>query len=134
MSSNRKNTHQQVFLRQATILRTNLYKWDRQITSTLGEDWPTMLGRLNAALNQCGNLDDGIDDVLEHFVYVPKKAVANPQDIPVFLSSRLASELNEEDRNSLNNAEAGDTVKVVQQYEKSCAELAAKFEDSIVRF
>eukprot|EP00591_Stephanopyxis_turris_P000524 CAMPEP_0195525484 /NCGR_PEP_ID=MMETSP0794_2-20130614/25978_1 /TAXON_ID=515487 /ORGANISM="Stephanopyxis turris, Strain CCMP 815" /LENGTH=93 /DNA_ID=CAMNT_0040655963 /DNA_START=228 /DNA_END=509 /DNA_ORIENTATION=- len=93
-----------------------------------------MLGRLNAALNQCGNLDDGIDDVLEHFVYVPKKAVANPQDIPVFLSSRLASELNEEDRNSLNNAEAGDTVKVVQQYEKSCAELAAKFEDSIVRF
>lgn len=35
-------------------------------------------------------MDKSIDDVLEHFVYVPKQSPANPQDIPLFLSTRLA--------------------------------------------
>lgn len=39
-----------MFLRQAIILRKNLYDWDRVILSPRGEDWPTMVGRLNAAL------------------------------------------------------------------------------------
>ena len=49
-SASRRNEQQQVFLRQATILRKNLYEWDRMLRSSHGEDWPTMLGRLNAAL------------------------------------------------------------------------------------
>jgi len=81
--------HQKVFLREANILRKNLEEWDRTLRSSRGEDWPAMLGRLNAAMSQVGNLDRGIDDVLEHFVYEPKKCTANPQDIPTFLSTRL---------------------------------------------
>ena len=40
--------------------------------------------------NQAGNLDRSIEDLLEHFVYQPKKCTANAQDIPFFLSTRLA--------------------------------------------
>lgn len=43
------NEQQQAFLRQATILRKNLNAWEATICSARGEDWPSMLGRLNAA-------------------------------------------------------------------------------------
>mmetsp|Transcript_25994 Transcript_25994/g.52334 ORF Transcript_25994/g.52334 Transcript_25994/m.52334 type:complete len:82 (+) Transcript_25994:81-326(+) len=43
------NEQQQVFLRQATILRKNLGAWDATLRSARGGDWPSMLGRLNAA-------------------------------------------------------------------------------------
>lgn len=43
------NEQQQTFLRQATILRKNLNAWEATICSARGEDWPSMLGRLNAA-------------------------------------------------------------------------------------
>jgi hypothetical protein len=51
-SSARSSHHQQhqAFSRQATILRKNLNEWDRMLRTPRGEDWPTMLGRLNAAL------------------------------------------------------------------------------------
>jgi len=86
-----------LFLRQGNILRKNLYEWQLILKDPRGEDWQTMCGRMNTAFNQAGSLDDCIDDVLEHFVYVPKKSVINPQDIPVFLSSRV---------------ELGDSVKI----------------------
>eukprot|EP00956_Cyclotella_meneghiniana_P043549 scaffold275516_cov76-Cyclotella_meneghiniana.AAC.1 len=84
------NEQQQTFLRQANILRKNLNAWDGMLHSSRGEDWPSMLGRLNAAFNQTGNLDQTIQDQSEHFVYVPKKSTINPQDIAFFLSTRLA--------------------------------------------
>ena len=46
----RRNEQQQIFTRQANILRKNLFEWDRMLRDPRGEDWPTMLGRLNAAL------------------------------------------------------------------------------------
>ena len=45
----RQNDQQQAFLRQAGILRKNLQAWDTTLHSSQGEDWPSMLGRLNAA-------------------------------------------------------------------------------------
>jgi len=44
------NETQSKFIRQAMILRKNLYEWNRMLLSSTGEDWPTMVGRLNAAL------------------------------------------------------------------------------------
>ena len=43
------NDQQTAFLRQAGILRKNLQAWDTTLHSAHGEDWPSMLGRLNAA-------------------------------------------------------------------------------------
>ena len=43
------NEQQQAFLRQANILRKNLNAWDGMLHSAWGEDWPSMVGRLNAA-------------------------------------------------------------------------------------
>jgi hypothetical protein len=45
----RNNEQQQAFTRQANILRKNLYEWDRMLRTPRGEDWPNMVGRLNAA-------------------------------------------------------------------------------------
>ena len=46
-----RNTEQQkIFIRQATILRKNLQDYDNKLRDPRGEDWPTMLGRLNAAM------------------------------------------------------------------------------------
>ena len=42
--------HQGVFVRQSNILRKNIYEWDEMLRSSTGEDWPSMLGRLNAAM------------------------------------------------------------------------------------
>ena len=84
------NEQQREFLRQATILRKNLLTWDATLHSSRGEDWPSMLGRLNAAYHQAtANLDYGIDDASEHFVYVPKKCTSNAADVAFFLSTRL---------------------------------------------
>jgi len=90
MSSSRELEQQHVFTRQATILRKNLFDWDYRLRTPPGESWPIMVGRLNAALNQTVTLDSSIDDVLEHFVYIPRQSPVNPQDIPNFLSTRLA--------------------------------------------
>jgi len=48
--SGRNTEQQKVFIRQATILRKNLLDWDYKLRDPRGEDWPTMLGRLNAAM------------------------------------------------------------------------------------
>jgi hypothetical protein len=139
----RRNTEQQsVFTRQSTILRKNLGEWDAILRNPRGEDWPKMLGRLNAALNQSANLDRSIEDVLEHFVYLPKKSTANAQDIPFFLSTRLEAPAAEDSsaaqRQSSSQesllAQGADPVKVLARYENRAAELAAEYEDDLVRF
>ncbi|KAL7460689.1 hypothetical protein ACHAXS_001134 [Conticribra weissflogii] len=103
---------QQVFLRQATILRKNLGAWDATLRSTRGEDWPSMLGRLNAAFNQAGNLDHGIEDASEHFVYVPRKCTVNAQDIAFFLSTRLVSATSTVGNSDENNVDANNNTNV----------------------
>eukprot|EP00588_Corethron_pennatum_P009940 CAMPEP_0194266908 /NCGR_PEP_ID=MMETSP0169-20130528/1645_1 /TAXON_ID=218684 /ORGANISM="Corethron pennatum, Strain L29A3" /LENGTH=188 /DNA_ID=CAMNT_0039007683 /DNA_START=27 /DNA_END=593 /DNA_ORIENTATION=+ len=85
--------YQDAFLRQCTILRKNLLDHHDSIACRspyAQESYPAMLGRMNAALNQAKNLDaEAIDDVLEHFVYIPKRCTANPGDMPNFLSTRI---------------------------------------------
>ena len=54
-----------------------------------------MLGRLNAAYHQTTTLNASIDDVMAHFVYLPKQPTANPGDIPFFLSTKLDPLLDE---------------------------------------
>jgi hypothetical protein len=138
MSSGRRTNEQQAtYTRQATILRKNLLEWDRMLRTPRGEDWPTMLGRLNAALNQTVNLDKSIDDVMEHFVYLPKQATANPQDIPFFLSTRLElpgddSGGHTEDASTLNVK--FDPVERLTKFERNAAKLAAQYEENMVRF
>ena len=138
---------QTAYKRQAVILRKNIGEWDRTVRAGLTEDWPKSLGRLNAALNQTVNMDRSIDDVLEHFVYLPLKATANPQDIPFFLSTRLEDEgvaaataakadKDEDDKLpefSLDTKET-DPVKHLAQYEKQAAVIAADYERQMIRF
>jgi hypothetical protein len=132
MSSGRRTIEQQAtYTRQATILRKNLLEWDRMLRTPRGEDWPTMQGRLNAALNQTANLDRSIDDVMEHFVYLPKQSTANPQDIPFFLSTRL--EMPGDDaigstEEAASNSFKGDPVEKLTEYERNAAKLAAQYE------
>lgn len=60
----RRNTESQsVYTRQASILRKNLTDWDAILRNPKGEDWPRMLGRLNAAMNQSSNMDKCVEDV-----------------------------------------------------------------------
>mmetsp|Transcript_28273 Transcript_28273/g.61557 ORF Transcript_28273/g.61557 Transcript_28273/m.61557 type:complete len:147 (+) Transcript_28273:105-545(+) len=144
-AQSRRNEHQQDFLRQAKILRKNLEEWDKKIRSNQGENWPSMLGRLNASMNQSGNLDRCIEPVLEHFVYVPKKCPANPQDVPFFLSTRLTAG----DASQVADASGGsdvkgndadlaatieDPVKALREFESTAAEVAADFESKMIRF
>ena len=96
---------------------------------------PHKVGRLNAAMNQTGTLDRSIDDVLEHFVYVPKQSPANPQDIPFFLSTRLAPQ---DDKEKLMKQEEddpeGDALEILTKYENRAAQLANEYEENMVRF
>jgi len=152
----RKITDRQAtYTRQATILRKNLLEWDRMLHNPRGEDWPTMLGRLNAAFNQASSMDRSIEDVLEHFVYLPKKSTANPQDIPFFLSTRLempsdtavASAAHDDDEVDVEETveepvskkqkkatAAIDPVQELAKYESSAAQAAAEYEENMVRF
>lgn len=133
------------FARQAKILKKNLEEWDRRIRTPGGEDWPTMLGRLNAALNQTANMDRSVDDVLEHFVYLPKKSPAQPEDIPFFLNTGLATtnetlsgdkESEQEDTESSAGPrkQSGDPVQQLSKFESSAARLAEEYESKMVRF
>jgi len=146
------------YARQATILRKNLQEWDRMLRTPRGEDWPTMLGRLNAAFNQTQNMDSSIDDVLEHFVYVPRKCTANAQDIPFFLSTRLEMISNEpttvkatstgdgvvdeggegrsppKKKRKTGPAAADASIQELEKFENCAAQLAAEYEESMVRF
>lgn len=114
------------------------------------------VGRLNAALNQSGTLDRSIDDVLEHFVYVPRQSPVNPQDIPFFLSTRLGDNTgptNEDDNNQKKvkqgkteedddkknmeeeeELQLGDALKLLSKYETRAAQIAAEYEENMVRF
>lgn len=142
-SGTRRSTEQQsVYTRQAAILRKNLGEWDLMLRNPRGEDWPRMLGRLNAAANQTSNLDKSIEDVMEHFVYVPKQSTANAQDIPFFLSTRLETSTADDRANSKKKGQSeqsepeivGDPVQVLSRYEKRASELAQEYEDDMVRF
>lgn len=134
----------QKYTQTAKILRKNIEEFDRAVRMGLAEDWPKSLGRLNAALNQTVNMDKSIGDVMEHFVYLPRKATANPSDIPFFLSTRLEDEAAA--ASSGDTEAAGDAaqfaldttktdpVKHLAQYERQAAELAADYERQMVRF
>jgi hypothetical protein len=102
--------------------------------------------------NQTGNLDQAIQDAAEHFVYVPKKSTINPQDIAFFLSTRLVAAAAGDDVDDKNNHEdaskengeksnpscslvgGDDPFKRLRRYETKTAELAAEFEEGMVRF
>jgi len=108
-----------------------------------GEDWSKMLGRLNAALSATSTLDNNIDDVMEHFVYLPKRATANPQDIPFFLSTKLDSSATDERTTTTTTKKdstvqdllaLGDPVQVLSNYEEQAAKLVQEYEDEMVRF
>ena len=136
-SSSSSYSDQQAFHRQATILRKNLLEADAILRR--GADWPNMLGRWNAAYNQTTNLDAAIQDVWEHFVYVPKQATANPGDIPFFLSTRLDEAPPEEEHDDGTTSGGGavevdDPVQQLAQYEKMTAQLVAEYEANMVRF
>eukprot|EP00751_Fragilariopsis_kerguelensis_P050891 CAMPEP_0171040222 /NCGR_PEP_ID=MMETSP0736-20130129/44536_1 /TAXON_ID=186038 /ORGANISM="Fragilariopsis kerguelensis, Strain L26-C5" /LENGTH=147 /DNA_ID=CAMNT_0011487481 /DNA_START=75 /DNA_END=516 /DNA_ORIENTATION=- len=143
------DSQQTTFTRQATILRKNLGEWDMVLHNPRGEDWPKMLGRLNAALNQTSTLDNSIEDVMEHFVYLPKRATANPQDIPFFLSTKLDSSTSDDritssTKKSLSKKKKnttvyelialGDHVQVLSKYENEVAKLAQEYEENMVVF
>ena len=138
------DSQQSTFTRQATILRKNLGEWDMVLHNPRGEDWPRMLGRLNAAMNQTSTLDNSIEDVMEHFVYLPKKATANPQDIPFFLSTKLDSSASDERATTSSKKKKdttvqdllalGDPVQVLSRYEDQAAKLAQEYEEEMVRF
>mmetsp|Transcript_26623 Transcript_26623/g.57059 ORF Transcript_26623/g.57059 Transcript_26623/m.57059 type:complete len:145 (+) Transcript_26623:422-856(+) len=141
------DSQQTIFTRQATILRKNLGEWDMVLHNPRGEDWPKMLGRLNAALNQTATLDNSIEDVMEHFVYLPKRATANPQDIPFFLSTKLDSSASDErvsstassSRKKMDSTKKdflalGDPKQVLSKYEEQAANLAQEYEEEMVRF
>ena len=108
---------------------------------------------MNAAMNQTGVLDRSIDDVLEHFVYVPKQSPANPQDIPFFLSTRLAASEEKEavflkSSNQTKGTEGEEGVEeeeeldidiqnafqVLTKYETRAAQIAHDYEANMVRF
>jgi hypothetical protein len=103
-----------------------------------------MLGRLNAALNQTANMDKSIEDVMEHFVYLPKQSTANAQDIPFFLSTRLETSTADDATSSQKKQQEqssqeglviqGDSAQVLSKYENRAAELAQEYEDDMVRF
>jgi hypothetical protein len=142
-AARRNDPQTTLYLRQANILRKNLYDWHFVLRDARGEDWPKMCGRLNTALNQVGCLDDCIDDVLEHFVYVPKKPVMNLQDIPEFLSSRVEvgnsssyegedSETVSRDLQSIEETSRPDIV--LQRYETQARRLVLKLDQNRVRF
>ena len=125
------------FVRQATILRKNFTEWDKVLHNPQrGEDWTTMLGRYNAAYNQILHVDTTIDDVMEHFVYVPQRATANPQDIPFFLSTRLEAPPTTAKPDDDENLETGRTnaAQHLIDYENHAAKLAQQYEQSMVRF
>ena len=107
--------------------------------------------------NQSSNLDRCIEPVLEHFVYVPKKCPANPQDIPFFLSTRLTTDAQKQKADTASGAdkdgtkkEDGETtsatdvvmgdaniedpVKALKEFENVAAELAADYESKMLRF
>ena len=100
--------------------------------------------------NQSSNLDKCIEPVLEHFVYVPKKCTANPQDIPFFLSTRLTTDAQKQkadtasgaDRDgtkkdedvTMGDANIEDPVKALKEFENVAAELAADYESKMLRF
>jgi hypothetical protein len=143
--SRRTNEQQASYTRQAMILRKNLSEWDRMLNTPRGEDWTTMLGRLNAAHNQTINLNSSIDDIMEHFVYVPKRSTANPQDIPFFLSTRLetpttttAASNNTTTATShdstITNTDASKAAQHLMDYEKYAAQLVEQYEENMVRF
>eukprot|EP00815_Leptocylindrus_aporus_P012264 CAMPEP_0116065650 /NCGR_PEP_ID=MMETSP0322-20121206/9904_1 /TAXON_ID=163516 /ORGANISM="Leptocylindrus danicus var. apora, Strain B651" /LENGTH=146 /DNA_ID=CAMNT_0003552035 /DNA_START=43 /DNA_END=483 /DNA_ORIENTATION=+ len=139
----RRDAHQQSIIRHASILRKNLMEWDYVLnTPARAENWPTMLGRLNAALNQANNLDNNIEDVLEHFCYLPKRVTANPGDIPLFLSSKLAPfpgmELSTKGdaakRKVEDNEDMKEPVKKLREYESRVSSIVTKLESDIQRY
>jgi len=119
-------------------------EWDNILRNPRGEDWPRMLGRLNAAYNQTTNMDKSIEDVTEHFVYLPKQSTANAQDIPFFLSTRLETvspgETNAAKRKRKDMTEddtfsvQGEPVEILTKYEARAAELAKEYEEDMDRF
>ena len=104
--------------------------------------------------NQAGNLDAGIDDASEHFVYVPKKCTINAQDMAFFLSTRLATAASAGDSTTKKSkmeidrkSEKISTLsskrqyfggeepsKRLRRYEAQIDDLASEFENGIVRF
>lgn len=73
---------------------------------------------------------------MEHFVFLPKQATANPQDIPFFLSTKLdiPQDIAAVEENEKPITEGGDPVTVLSRYEAMVAEVVQEMEEDPVRF
>lgn len=69
---------------------------------------------------------------------MPKQSPANPQDIPFFLSTRLAEpttvEAADKKQDTSDPMEGGDAVQILARYENRAAKLAQEYEENMARF
>ena len=105
---------------------------------------------LRLSQNQTIYVDQGIEDALDHFAVEPKKCLANPSDVPIFLSVRIVDteitasstgENTSEISNIINEQHTGkndtalrSSTEHVYQYERDAAKFAREFEDNMIRF
>jgi len=84
---------------------------------------------------------------MEHFVYLPKQATANPQDVPFFLSTKLDTSTTDDRTTSKTSSSRkkndsamqellalGDPVQILSKYEDQAAKLVQEYEEEMVRF
>ena len=110
---------------------------------------------LDKKKNQTTNVDQGIEDALDHFAVEPKKCLANPSDVPVFLSVRIVDDVtdrqveaaaggdggigaggdqgssacNNSNINGSGNGSKKPVEHVLYQYERDAAVFAREFEE-----
>ena len=82
---------------------------------------------------------------MDHFAIEPKKCLANPADVPLFLSVRIVDEEINADSKLEGGAYGGNMTKNenrnkrnpvdhIYQYEQDSAKFAREFEENMVRF
>lgn len=101
------SAHSEDFARQTELLRTFLRKWSQSLEQQWHQqwqestrpssspppplDWSLVLGKLTSLQSQLQRLNEAVDPVLRHFVYVPVRAPSDPRDVKTFLMSTVAA-------------------------------------------
>lgn len=114
--------------RRAIVLRTSLENLEREVANNPDNpEWSNILHQYDTILRQMTSLREDIQPVLAHTLVYPCAMPANPQDIPMFLSTRADLEMEqvEQEVRQREKAETSEDREAVVRYNSMLDRLEA---------
>ncbi|TMW64202.1 hypothetical protein Poli38472_012824 [Pythium oligandrum] len=115
---------------RADHLRHTIARLEHNLAWQPASTWPELLSQFMVISKQMENMNEEIPDMIQHFACVPRMATPNPADIPLLLSTREDTEMENADRELMADKPREKSVEALMQVRNAHNEAVESLEET----